>query len=679
MSCGGATQVQLVALTAVDSYLTAAATSTFFAYRSMPYAVFGLEFAELQLTGAQTLNEKSTTQGTCTIDRRGDKLAKIYLQFKADAIMNITQDAITLHGAVDDAGSENAAIMKKCRGIVGGHGHKHWVPVRLSDTAFGGAVCSVTTAGVVAVPAGTGALIKPGDRATVITGLAVTAGSATGSSAIGTMVTLVQSIATDNVQLELQVPVVGATNSAIVHFEREISRGSVDCGPNPFVSETFEWTPFSKTAIDGPRADTGQSAIGLRYRAVGGDPHDLAAYYRPFAPCLLIDTVTLLCGSQCLDTLTASALVIYHELYVPKHAQGIRNLNATRDIAQLKKWALQPQVWRMLLPFNMCTSYAKALSLVSICLHNLKLNIKFNPVMVAVGNGVGGIFLDTMAVVKKTDGGAATNTAVRTCAAQASDSSIMPWATHANSTASTSDPLAALATATFKGSNIACTVLVEYVYTGKAEREMEVNLTDRMVVTEHQTMQNIVLSGVGAVTTQITVNHPIASIFCTAVSSAHMLHGDKQNYDGHPDPLTYTRDAPRDSLVPLLKTMQLKFNSAERTPAYDTTFYREILNVNALKNTPDTDICAIHFGIASAYDPQQSGSANLARLERVDMVTLLNPCYTKDNSNVGGLQAAGSTVGAGQMSAAHQVTLTFDFLSVNVWEVKDCMMGRMYA
>jgi hypothetical protein len=31
------------------------------------------------------------------------------------------------------------------------------------------------------------------------------------------------------------------------------------------------------------------------------------------------------------------------------------------------------------------------------------------------------------------------------------------------------------------------------------------------------------------------------------------------------------------------------------------------------------------------------------------------------------------------MTAAHQVTLTFDFLSINVWEVKDCMMGRMYA
>jgi hypothetical protein len=666
MSCGGATQVQLVALTAVDSYLTAAATSTFFAYRSMPYAVFGLEFAELQLTGAQTLNEKSTTQGTCTIDRRGDKLAKIYLQFKADAIMNITQDAITIHGASVSGDADNG--LTKHRGIVAG-GTERWIPVRVSATQ-NGAFLSTTNTATVITATGIGSIALPGDRVRIAT--------SSGASTMASIVSRVKSTTADTIVLEVGTAI-DANTSIQVSLEREVSCGSLICSQNPCIREDYEQLIFTKTAVDGPRSHASQSVLGFRYRGVGGDPHDLAAYYRPFAPCLLIDTVTLLCGSQCLDTLTASALVIYHELYVPKHAQGVRNLNATRDINQLKKWALQPQVWRMLLPFNMCTSYAKALSLVSICLHNLKLNIKFNPVMVAVGNGVGGIFLDTMTVNKLFGGTTATNAVVRTCAVQASDSSITPWI--ANSfTVATDDPLNTPSSATFKGSNIACTVLVEYVYTGKAEREMEVNLTDRMVVVEHQTMQNIVLSSTSSVTTQITVNHPIASIFCTAVSSANTLHGDKHNYDGFPDPLTWHRDAPRASLVPLLKTMQLKFNSAERTPAYDTSFYREILNVNALKNTPDTDICAIHFGIASAYDPQQSGSANLARLERVDMVTTLNPFYVKDNTNVGGLDAVGTTVtNVGEMSAAHQVTLTFDFLSVNVWEVKDCMMGRMYA
>lgn len=669
MSCGGATQVQLVALTAVDSYLTAAATSTFFAYRSMPYAVFGLEFAELQLTGAQTLNEKSTTQGTCTIDRRGDKLAKIYLQFKADAIMNITQDAITISGAGTAANADKG--LTKRRGIVAG-GAERWIPVRVSATQNGAfpATMSGTTGAIIAFT-GIESIALPGDRVRIQTD--------SGATGDDSFVTRVKSTATDTLNLETASAITTNTHAVQVWLEREVSCGSVICSQNPCIREDYEQLIFTKTAVDGPRSHASQSVLGFRYRGVGGDPHDLAAYYRPFAPCLLIDTVTLLCGSQCLDTLTASALVIYHELYVPKHAQGVRNLNATRDINQLKKWALQPQVWRMLLPFNMCTSYAKALSLVSICLHNLKLNIKFNPVMVAVGNGVGGIFLDTMTVNSLFGGGTATNAVVRTCAVQASDSSITPWI--ANSfTVSTDDPLSTPSSATFKGSNIACTVLVEYVYTGKAEREMEVNLTDRMVVVEHQVMQNIVLSGTGAVTTQITVNHPIASIFCTAVSSANTLHGDKHNYDGFHDPLTWHCDAPRASLVPLLKTIQLKFNSAERTPAYDTSFYREILNVNALKNTPDSDICAIHFGIASAYDPQQSGSANTARLERVDLVTTLNPFYTKDNSNVGGLDAVGTTVtNVGEMSAAHQVTLTFDFLSINVWEVKDCMMGRMYA
>ena len=683
MSCGAAAQIQLVAMTAVDGFLTSGATSTFFAYRSMPYSVFSTEFVELQLTGAATLNEKTPTQGTCTIDRRGDKLAKVYLQFKADAIMNITQDAITLHGATDNLGIEILNVVTKRRGIVGGGGHcPCFTMVRLADDAFGMCVCAIGADGILTFPIGTnyGASVKVGDRVTVTSGYCLASNSAATASAAGGFVTFVQSITGNTtVQLELCPAVVAAAGTGLALFEREVNRGSLNCGTNPFVSEDFAFLPFVRTVADGPHNATAPSVIGLQYRGIGGDPRDLAAFYRPYAPCLLIDTVTLLCGSQCLDTLTASALVIYHELFVPQHSQTTRNLNASRDHHVLKKWALQTSVWRMLLPFNMCTSYAKALSLVSICLHNLKINVKFNPVMVAVGNGVGGIFPDTMVVAKKTGGTAPQNLAVRTCAAAASDSSITPWASHSNSTLATSDPLASASINTFKGANIACTVLVEYVYTGKAEREMEVNLTDRMVVIEHQTQQNIVLAGTGALTTQLTPTHPIAAMFCTAVSSAHTLHGDKQNYDGFPDPLTYHGFAPRASLVPLLKSFQIKFNSAERTPNYDPSFYTEVMNATALKNVPGSDILSIFYGLASPYDPQQSGSANYARLERVEAVAVLHPCYTKDNSNVGGANFSGSSAGPGQMSAPHQVTLTYDFLSINVWEVRDCMMGRAFA
>ena len=686
MSCSAAAQIQLVALTAVDGFLTNGATATFFAYRSMPYAVFSTEYTELQLQGAATLNEKTTTQGTCTIDRRGDKLAKIYLQFKADAIMNITQDAITLHGGIDLSGTEHAGVIIKRRGILGGQGPKQWSVVRLSTSDFGATIATIATTGVLTIAAPASAAdptfdnVRIGDRVTVSTGYNAAAGTAAGSSAAGATVTFVHSIISATViQLELTAKVAGVAGSALAFFEREVNRGSIDCGSNPFVSEDFDFAPFTRTVVDGPQNATAPSVIGLQYRGIGGDPRDLAAYYRPYAPCLLIDTVTLLCGSQCLDTLTASALVIYHELFVPQQTQSVRNLNASRDCHMLKKWALQPSVWRMLLPFNMCTSYAKALSLVSICLHNLKINVKFNPVMAAVGNGVGGIFTDTMAVASLAGGAPATNVAVRTCAAGASDSSISPWATHANSTLATSDPLQALSSQLFRGQHVACTVIIEYVYTGKAEREMEVNLTDRMVVIEHQSQQNIVQAGTGALVTTLTPSHPVAAMFCTAVSSAHTLHGDRQNYDGLPDPLSYHRFTPRASLVPLLKSWQLKFNSGDRTPAYDATFYREIMNSNVLKYVPDSDILSMFFGLASPYDPQQTGSANMARLERVEAVSVLNPCYTKDNSNVGGLNSSGTTPGAGQMSAAHQITLTYDFLTINVWEVRDCMMGRLFG
>ena len=75
----------------------------------------------------------------------------------------------------------------------------------------------------------------------------------------------------------------------------------------------------------------------------------------------------------------------------------------------------------------------------------------------------------------------------------------------------------------FSGAAIAVSVLAEYVYTGKAEREMEINLNERMVVIEHQTMTaSALLTSTAAVTTQLTFTHPIAALFATAVSGSSL-------------------------------------------------------------------------------------------------------------------------------------------------------------
>ena len=667
-SCGTAAAVQTVAVTAVDSHLTAGATSTFFSYRSMPYSVFSTDFSELQLSQT-ALGASAATQATCTIDRRGDKLAKIYLQFKAPAIMNITTSSISMFGAAASTGAGDACLNLKKRGVIGALGPRHWVPVRFASAS---SFLTSTIAGVIAA----GAVVVAGDFTTkILRGDRIT--FAFGFS--GIVASTVYASSNTTIQLE-SGPSVANVAELEFRVEREINLGQAECSANPFIAEDSpNAIIFTKTVPDGPGPATAASAIGMRYRAVGGDPRDLAAFYRPFAPALLVDGVTLLCGSQCLDTLTASALVIYHELFVPKHAQAMRNMNATRDASLLKKWALQPNVWRMLLPFTMCTSYAKALSLVSICLHNLKINVKFNPALYAVGNAVGVAgTTNTMAVASVLGGTSPTDATVKTYYANASTTSPTPWATQSTTGVVTSDPLSGFSQ--FTGAAITVSVLAEYVYTGKAEREMEINLNERLVVIEHQTMTaSALLTSTAAVTTQLTFTHPIAALFATAVSSANSNYGDYQNYDGHPDPITYNRLSPRDSLVPMLQSFYIKFNSSDRTPNTDVSFYREIQNSFILKNVPDTDIMSVFFSIASPYEPQQSGSANFARLERVEAVAQMHPCFAKDNSNVGGLNATATTTGAGAAAAAHSVALTYDVLSINVWEIVDCMMGRVYA
>ena len=681
MSCGTGAALQCMTSTAIDKYLTHNAHSTFFAARSAPYAVFATDFSTLQLSGATTLSEKSSTMGNAVIDRRGDRLAKIYLDFIADAICNISQDAVSMYGASAAAVADNAAsAVVLNRGIVGGLGHKLWVPVVLAAATagnVGGATCASITAvtGLVAMTSGAStANLRIGDRVTF-------GGIASGTASRAPQVGYVQSISSaDTVTFTASIRFVAdaGTGLGTILVEREVNRGLVDGPASLFLSEDADFMPFSLTKAEGPRPSGTPSALGVRYSGPGGDARDLACYYRPFAPALLIDTVSLLCGSQCLDQLTASAIIIYHEVFVPLGKKTVRSVNGSRDPNVLKRWAMQAQHWRLLLPFHMCTSYSKALSLVSICLHNLKISIKFNPCMHAVHNGVGGVFSDTMAVTSLLGGTDVTNAFVRTCAAAGNDTSLSPFLP----TPSATSTLSAASALLFKGGSIQVQLVVEYVYSGKAERELEVNLTDVLVVTEHQSMSGIVLSTTAAISTQLTFGHPVSAIFITPVASASSAGLDMQNYDGCADPLTFNRNAPRASHVPLIKSAQIKFNSGGRTPEGqngDGLFFREIQHGNVGECVPNTDILGYYFCVANPYLAQHSGSAALARLDRADIVLTPNAVHFKDMQHMGGLNATATSAGAGAMSSAQQITCTIDVLSINVWTVSNCMLGRMFA
>jgi len=673
MSCstGSACVVQTCAFTAVDAFLTAGASSSFFVCVSQPYAVFALDDADLTLVGASSLNATSTTTGTATIDRRGDKLNRISATFSAKGVMNCTTAACTMGGRTGTPAGVEASATPITRGIVGGLGPKEWVTVQSGATAgfVTGAddVAAETTSVVVALAAG----LRAGDRITL------TPISIAGEIAGKPHTTLIDNI--DGTTVDLVggwTPAGGATDGTFyITAEREINRGSKDCGSNPFISEESDIMGFTGASVDGSAPDAAGST-GLYFRGPGGDPRDLAAYWRPFAPCVLIESASLLSGSQCLDSIGTSMLIIYQELFVGQNKLGVRSANASRDPSTLKRWALQNQEWEVILPFHMSTSYCKSLSLVSICLHNLKLQLKYRGFVDGVANGCGGSFSDFSITGNDVlGGGGGANATVNTMALTALNS-ITP-VFNASGTLNT----AAMPSTVLAGSHVVPGVRVRYIYAGKAEREQEVNLTEKIVVVEHQSLTNqLTTTSGGALTTQLGFSHPIAALFITAVSNMHSKRGDLFNFDGAPDPLTFNRANPRASLVSHLKTGQLKFNSGGRSKAHTAVYFREI-QPGYVAETPitGTDILSYFFCCGSPYSHQMSGSANFARLDRVEFVYTPEAWVVADQSNAGGLNGSSTSAGVGTVSGGNLLNITYDVVSINVWTTENCMLGRFFA
>jgi hypothetical protein len=663
MSCGGsAAVVQTCAFTAVDAFLTADALATFFASRSAPYAVFATDFATLPINGASTLNSAGhQTQGNVTIDRRGDKLAKIYLNFVASPIVNVTVEACTRGGQKVPVagGTDNGSVLT--RAIIGAPGPKHFKHVLSATSTMTEDVNNLVVNATLGVTADA-LLLRVGD--VVHLSSSGVAGQVPSKTYIKSITLDAAGVATGVIVFEQSVGI-GVDGVMHLTFEREVHRGMIGADSNAYSYEDADVVPCRVVRVEGPTFGVGTATSVFRYRGPGGDPTDIACYYRTFAAATLVNQVQLMCGTQCLDVLTSSALIIYHECFVPRAKQGRRMMNISKDKAELKSWALQPNVWRMLLPFHMCTSYSKALSLVSICLHNLKLNITFNPAMWAVGNGVGAQFAEHSSVATGDLGDAATGTTLKTVAFQSSKS------------LSGITKTGAVPTTAFSGASISVSCMVEFIYSGKSEREMEVNLSEKLVVIEHQQLSNQIISTSGAKTIALSPSHPISAIFITAVSHANYSINDRQNYSGDPDPMQYCRGGIVTD-VPLLSTVCFNFNSSKRTPETDRTFYCELQHGNIAQNTSD-HIWAYYFGCADPHNHQHAGSANLSRMDSASVTITANGAYFADQSGIGGANYAASTVGEGAMSQSNQIYVNIDFTSINVWTFEGCMLGRMFA
>lgn len=665
MSCstGAACVVQTCAFTAVDAYLTAGATSSFFVCVSQPYAVFALDDADLTLVGG-SLNATTGATATATIDRRGDKLSSIWATFSAKGLMNCSTLACTLGGRTGSADQSDTGT-SLIRGIIGGCGPKEWVQVQMpslvgfqsnANLGPGANIATITLA------ANQGQQLRSGDRVHI---------RAAGSNSHST---LIDSIAGDVITLSQSFTNV-ANGIAYITVEREINRGLKDCGESHFISEQSDIMGFSHTSTDGSDPDTVGNK-GMYYRDAGGDPRDLAAYYVAFAPCVLIESASLLSGSQCLDSIGTSMLIIYQEMFVGASKVGRRSVNGSRDKNQLKRWALQDNEWQILLPFQMSTSYCKALSLVSICLHNLKLQLKYRGVANAVANGSNGMFTDYAIAGNNVLGSSAGANAVVNTRALRTENSITPAF---NAAGTLND--AAMPSNNFAATDIVPGVRVRFVYSGKMEREQEVNLSEKIVVVEHQELtNNLTTTSGGALTTQLGFSHPIMALFVTSVSNFHSKRGDLFNFDGHPAPLTYNATAPRQHHLSPFKTCTLRFNSGSRTGAMKPNYWMEIQpGAVAEPAFTGTNILSYFFCVGNPYSHQVSGSANFARLDRVEFVATPQAWVVANQSNAGAHNGSSTSAGTGSVSGGNLLNITFSVISVNVWTTDNCMLGRFFA
>jgi hypothetical protein len=663
MPCGQAAVVQTVAMTAIDQFLTAWALASFFRAVSQAYAVFATDFCNVALTqGSLTNSATATTSSNCTIERRGDMMAKAFFTCTAPAILNCSASACDRGG---HTGTQTGTATEKFRALIGSTGTSKWVPIDQGSTGVANAGLTVAggTNPTMVHSSTLAAIAQVGDRITL----------QSDNAGDTPHVTTVSSVVTTTLGLEAAYIIGAAVGDCTWKLEREINSGHVNCDGNPFISEDSDIWGWAMSRTDGPSPDddTVSTTGGFRYRSYGGDPRDLAAYYCPFAPAQLISSVTLSVGTQCLDSLNSSILTIYQELFVSNSKSTPRSVNGCRDKNLLKKWALQQQNWILLLPFFPCTSYAKALGLVSICFHTLKLAFVFNPFTNIVVNGSLGKFTSqTISGSNDSLGTSGTAIEVQTNAASVADS-ITPCF---NASAST----LTLPTDVLAGSNFAVGAMIEYVYIGQKERDTRQGVAEKIVMIEHQsTTQNI--SSSGAVTTSLPFNHPVKAIFFTSVLTHATNVNDVANMDGIHDPLTFNRASGRDSLVSPLASIQIKFNSSPRTEAHKTNFYREIQNQNIAERVPDTGIFAYYYCVSSPYSHQMSGSANHSRLDRVDVVFTPQAFLFKSQILAGGANFSATTAAAGAASTAANLLVTIDVISINVISIEDCMVGKVFA
>ena len=442
-----------------------------------------------------------------------------------------------------------------------------------------------------------------------------------------------------------------------------------DTNLNAFIGDSSVEIPcsepdarFTKFYEDGPNlpAETSQ---GLLCPAAGFKS-DIAAYYHTWAPVQFIRSATLTFDGVCADTLTGTAIQIYHDLYQKPCDKNERLLNACTDMAVLKVRARQPQQFEVSLPFSFFRDSKLALNMELFKYTNIKLKLVTNPYSQMVANGCGSSDFRLTITSDNALGGSSPRTLV-------TKSGSLPGSAHAF--CDSKGALSYASAQTLAAKDVWIRVRWAGCYLPKADRDRLTQLTPPvMVVQQHSASEPLTVTTAGQHTIEVPGNNALSSIVVVAQTRSALNQGRLWDFRGHAIAGTGTQSGAFVQRAPLIETVRLVCQGKNRTQllAGHEALAIAFQQGAVANSTPTTDYVPFCFGTANPYDSPQN--LNAQTIPDIKAQIKIASAVFQNNSASGGFDGKSKVAAAGSASVdgGESVTVRVLVTQHNVIRIK---------
>ena len=391
------------------------------------------------------------------------------------------------------------------------------------------------------------------------------------------------------------------------------------------------------------------SVDSIYHNSIDGGVQDIAAYFQPYCPYMLIESAELKAGHEMIGYTDGYCLMNQNVFHVPEGQSLKQRAHASFDVQQLKQWSLQAnnlwyvdlEFWPKETPFPLAALTKTALSL----------TVKTKAWPTYIVNGSGGNFVGQCSIT-------ASGTAMKTVSVSpATDSAISFLSSTAPATTS-------LGTAVSK-SDFSMILLMHGYMVGDAARIKMQTSYHRIPTSMHYVTDKIdpLTNATKKQPIKINTRLPVKSLHWVGYLESNRLRNDLSNFAGPGDPVTATVEYPQGFVQrPVFTKCQVFANNKPVTLYAGADYFIDHKQKYHALRKPErpVHIWSHYFCKGSPYQFQHNAYMDASELQYFELRVDPDPALFADNSAVLGLN--GSTSGTPTVAGGQR-------LHVRVWAV----------